>query len=70
MEARRRAVSPSPGVTGGCELSDVGAGNRTLALCNSSECSYLLNCVSIPLIFSHSITLHCLYNLGLFSFEI
>lgn len=36
MEARRGIIHLGAGVTGGCELLDVGAGHCTLVLCKKS----------------------------------
>ena len=37
-----------PGVTGSCELPDMGTENRTQVLCKSSKCSSLLSHLSSP----------------------
>ena len=42
----RDVVSPGTGVTGVCELPDVGAGNQTKVFCKGSEHSELLSGLS------------------------
>ena len=39
LGGKKRVSDPRAGVTGGCELSDMGAGSRTLVFWKSGECS-------------------------------
>ena len=41
---QKRTLDPPNGVTGGCELPDVGGGNGTWVFCKNDECSFALFC--------------------------